>query len=281
MLRDYRLNRTVWAAGFVLVGVLLLLFNFDQFARYEPFAQYLLAALLAAGASGFFLSYFAAKKEWARLIPAWTLLALAGMVIMSTITAIDQRMTAALLFGGLAAAFANIYLLNRLEHWWAIIPSGFMLVLGLVIALSSLIERLEALATILFVGMGLVFFAVYWLAGARRHWWALVPGLVLTIFGLFVFSLDAANAEGTLPVFRWWPILLILIGVVIGLLGYRQAPRARLTVNSAPAHGVSKAKNSPRSESSSAPPHENQLGDYSRPAPGATVEILPDPDDLR
>ena len=46
-LSNYRLGPISWAAGLILAGIFLLLLNFEFFARFEPTAQYLLAALLA------------------------------------------------------------------------------------------------------------------------------------------------------------------------------------------------------------------------------------------
>jgi hypothetical protein len=116
----------------------------------------------------------------------------------------------------------------------------------------------------LFAGMGLVFFLVYALAGARRHWWALIPGGVLLLFGLLVYPADDAVAGALL---RWWPALLLVAGAVLAWAGAATAPPPpdRLQVNVSPA-----------------PPVESRragLGDYSQPAPGASVEILPDPDE--
>ena len=270
MFAEYRLSTMLWAVGLVLFGLILLLLNFNLFAQYEPLPQYILAALFATGAAVFFLGYFAARKEWARLIPAWTLLALAVMALTSTISALDQRITAALLFVGLALAFANIYLLDRRQNWWAMIPGGFMLVIGLVIALSVRITQAETLATLLFSGMGLVFLGIYWLGGRPRQWWALVPGTVLFVFGLFIFSLDQGE---TSPILRLWPLLLIGAGLVIGFLAYRAKPKDRLQVSSAP----STPQRQPPADPKTQPPAP--LGDYANPAPGATVEILPDPDE--
>lgn len=267
MVAKYRLGTLLWAAGLVLTGLLLLLFNFDVLASLEPIPQFVLAALFATGAAGFFLGYFASKQDWARLIPAWTLLALAAMSLTSTLSALDQRVTVSLLFIGLAIAFANIYLLDRGQFWWAVIPGGIMLVIGIVIALSARIVRAETLATLLFVGMGLVFLALYWLAGRPRHWWALVPGSVLLVFGLFIFSLDNGETNGVL---RLWPLLLIVIGLIVGVSGYRTRPAERMQVNSAPASG----KRLTGAETQA----PAQLGEYATPAPGATVEILPEPD---
>lgn len=289
----YRLGPIGWALALVLLGAVLLLVNLNLLAEYEQVLRLVLATLLGAGAAGFFLSYFRARHEWPRLIPAWTLLALTLMVITSGIDALNQRVTAALLFFGLAAAFVNIYLLRRSEHWWAVIPGGFMLVIGVAIALSSRITRLETLGALLFVGMGLVFFALYWLVGDRRQWWALVPGVVLTVFGLFIFTLGTGT-EGSASgqaLTRWWPVLLIVIGVLIGAFGTRRQPAERLRVDSAPKQAPAAAPASPKGSTTAAPaatttmsdeaPPASRaaLGEYTQPAPGATVEILSEPDE--
>ena len=266
---DYRLGPLLWALGLIAIGSALLLFNFDLLARFQPLGQFILAALFAlAGVGFFFAAYASPREDWAQLIPAWTLMALAGMVLASTVEAIDQRLTAAILFLGLAAAFLHIYMLNRPDNWWAIIPGGFMLVLAGVIALSVRIVRAETLAALLFAGLGGVFFVLYFAPARHRQWWSLVPGTVLTLFGLFVLTL---NGEGAANWLRWWPLLLILGGVGIGIVRGVALRHARLTVNRAPTDRAPAGK-------TGAPPRAT-LGEYTQPAPGATVEILPDPDD--
>ncbi len=275
---DYRIGSLIWAAGLFFVGLVLLLFNFGVFDPYEPLVQYILTGILALSAVGFFLAYFSSRRDWAQLIPAWTLLALAAMALLSVNPSLDQRLNAAVLFIGLALAFAHIYLLDRVERWWAIIPGGFMLVLGVVIALSSVVASVEALGAALFIGMGLVFLLLYFLAG-RRQWWALVPGSVLLLLGFFIFSVGSENERTLL---RWWPAILMAIGALVGVTAYRRKPhKRRLTIHSAPAQRS--ATPSPQGEAPVAGPQTTQpraqIGDYSRPAPGATVEILPDPDE--
>ena len=265
---DTRLNTLVWSGVLIVSGIILLLFNFQVMARFEPVPQLILAGILAAGASGFFLGYFVSEGDWARLVPAWTLLALASMVVASIFPVMmSPPLTAALLFLGLSIAFANVYLLKRTERWWAVIPGGFMLVIGLVVGLSGSVERMETLAAILFVGMGTVFFLLHWLDGQRRRWWALVPGSVLLFFGLFVLTLDTMSEN---VVSRWWPLLLISLGLFVAGFTYRRRPAEKLAVNSAPSVRRP-VENSPA-------PAQARLGEYTRPAPGASVEVLQDPD---
>ncbi|MBX3050227.1 MAG: hypothetical protein KF753_02065 [Caldilineaceae bacterium] len=270
---DNRVGSFTWAGAFVLGGLGLLLYNLGTFTAWEPYLQYVLAGLLGLASIGFFASYFSQTSNWWRLIPAWTLLALAGMVYLTTVQSLDQRVTAGLLFVGQALAFAHIYLLDRDERWWAVIPGGFMLVLGGVIALSSRTENPDTLGTLLFVGLGGVFFLLYLLGRRARLWWALIPGVVLVVFGLFLFSVERSQENVFLA---WWPVLLLLFGLFLGWRATARKPgKEKLTVNSASnlsRHGTAKSGAS----SASGPP---RLGEYKGPAPGATVDVLADPDE--
>jgi hypothetical protein len=260
---DRQVNLLVWAVALVVAGILLLLFNLDVLARYEPMAQYIVAGLLGAGGLAALISYLWRRDQWWRLMPGWTLLALAAMVLLSLNDSVARPTIAAVLFVGLALAFANLYLVNRAEHWWAIIPGGFMLVLAGVISLTVTISRLETLGAILFAGMGLVFGMVYLLAGKRRHWWALIPAGVLILFGLLTYSVDNTVQNALL---RWWPAALIVIGAGVAFYATTRSPAPqKLSVNVAPSMPPPTSK-------------PGQLGEYSQPAPGASVEVLPDPD---
>ena len=268
---DNRISSLIWGVLLALAGIALLLFNLDVFIRFEPYIQYVGAALLGLLALGFFGSYLSARRgDWSRLIPGWTLIALAVMVYLTTLTALDQRVTAGAFFVGQAIAFAHVYLLDRAERWWAIIPGGFMLMLGGTIALSSLTEEPAVLGTALFIGLGIVFFLLYLLGQRRQLWWALIPGSVLVLFGLLLFS--AGRSEQNL-ILRWWPLLLPLLGAWLIWRATRARPNRKLATNTAPKQTRSQDR------SSEGRGGERRLGEYSGPAPGATVEVLPDPEE--
>ena len=188
--RDNRVNNLIWGVLLSLAGVGLLLFNLDVFVQFEPYVQYGAAALLGLLALLFVGGYLSARENWWRLIPGWTLIALTAMVYLTTLPALDQRITASVLFVGQAIAFAHIYLLDRAERWWAIIPGGFMLMLGGTIALSSLTEEPAVLGTVLFIGLGAVFFSAL-------HAGTAVAAVVGAGSGL------RAGAVGPLSFFGW------------------------------------------------------------------------------
>ena len=270
--RDNRVNNLIWGVLLSLAGVGLLLFNLDVFVQFEPYVQYGAAALLGLLALLFVGGYLSARENWWRLIPGWTLIALTAMVYLTTLPALDQRITASVLFVGQAIAFAHIYLLDRAERWWAIIPGGFMLMLGGTIALSSLTEEPAVLGTVLFIGLGAVFFLLYLLGQRWQLWWALVPGSVLVLLGLFLFSVGLGQEN--LPL-RLWPVLLPLLGVWLIWRATRPLPGSKLNMDAAP------GKSRTRSQTSEGNARPRRLGEYGGPAPGATVEVLPDPEEAQ
>jgi hypothetical protein len=261
----------LWAASLVVGGLLLLLYNFGWLTQYQSVLQYGLPGLALLVSLGFFAGYLANRSHWWRLIPAWTLVALAGMIFLSSLEAVDQRMPASLLFLAQAVAFVHVYLLNRREHWWAWIPGGFMLVIGGVIGLSLWTEDINALGGLLSAGLGGVFLLLYLMGEGRRLWWALIPATVLIIFGIFLLLGGPQNENLSL---RWWPLSLVGIGLLMGWLSLRRQPRQKLTVNQAPkmARSAAKGEKSPGDD-------RPALGQYRQPAPGATIDLLPDPDE--
>ena len=267
---DNRIGSLTWGVLLALAGVGLLLFNLDALVRFEPYIQYAGAALLGLLALGFIGSYLSARSHWWRLIPGWTLLALAVMVYLTTVRELDQRVTAAALFVGQAIAFAHVYLLDRVERWWAIIPGGFMLMLGGTIALSSLTEEPAILGTALFIGLGAVFFLLYLLGQRRQLWWALIPGSVLVLFGLILFS---AGRGGQNLVLLWWPLLLPLLGAWLIWRATRRPSRRKLATNTAPNQASSQGQPAAKRA------RRESFGEYGGPAPGASVEVMPDPEE--
>lgn len=279
---DSRGRAWAWSFSLVFGGLVLLLFNFGWLDVYAPWPQAVLAATCAVAASVFFVGYARNHQEWWRLLPGWTLTSLAAMVLSATFAKVDRALIAALLFAGLALAFGSIYIAARSERWWAILPGGFMLVLAVVVAASTWVATTEMLAAMLFVGLGLVFFLLYFLDQKRRQWWALIPGSVLLVFGILALSTGtAAESETQAGLLRWWPLALILGGLVVGLRPRRtQAPGDKLVINSAPSKKATQksAGNGVAAKSNSQSAPRASLGDYTQPAPGASVEILPDND---
>ncbi|MGL4649105.1 MAG: hypothetical protein ACRC1H_06840 [Caldilineaceae bacterium] len=271
--RETRGTRLAWAGLLVAGSLLLLIYNLDLLRRFEPLSDYIVAGALALSGAAVFASLATSPQAWWRLIPGWTLIALAAMVLLARTGA--GRWVAALLFAGLAVAFVNIYLLNRRDQWWALLPGGFLAVLGLVIGLSNSVASLELLGAVLLGGLGLVFLLLGAVGGPQSRYWAQIPGSILLLFGFFVLTLGADNANGE-PAFwvRWWPLAPLLLGLLIGWRALATPPASeRLVVNRAPSRTALRDA----TPSADDPPVQRQsLGEYTVPAPGASVQLLSD-----
>lgn len=270
---DPRLRSIAWGVLLIGGGVLLLLFEFGVLAPYSPLVQFILAGAFVLAAIIFFGTFARTPADWWRVIPGWTLLGLAVVLVLSTL-AVDQRWLGATVFFGLALAFAHVYVLDRGSRWWALIPGGFLLVLGLVIGVSAWVPSVNMLALLLFGGLGAVFFLLFLLH--RRQWWAVIPGGVLLVFAALI---AAPEGSETSPLLRWWPLLLVLAGLIVAIRGGRRQRSERMEVNAArPPKRTQQAtgKNAGAVPASSS---RGALGEYTQPAPGATIEVLPDPDD--
>jgi len=225
-------DSVIWGAVLLVIGAGLLVWNLDILASIESTATWAVVALFALAGLAFIFSYLNKRSAWWRLIPGFTLLAVAAILFLSA-RGMPATWVAVVLLAGVTLAFLVIYLSDREERWWALIPFGAVAVMMLVVLLSTRPEATpELLGAVLFGGMGLVFFLIYALARERQRFsWALVPAAALGIMGLAALAAYLPTAlPGLAEAQRLWPVLLVLGGA--GLLGYaalrasRQAPPA-------------------------------------------------------
>ena len=78
---DPRLRPILWSVVLISSGMMLLLFEFGYLTPYTPLLQYALSGLFVFAAILVFGAYARAFAEWWRVIPGWTLLALALSLI--------------------------------------------------------------------------------------------------------------------------------------------------------------------------------------------------------
>ena len=71
---------------------------------------------------------------------------------------------------------------------------------------------------------------------------------------------------------RWWPLLLVVAGLWVGRQAARRQAPEPLVVN------ATAATFTRRDEPAQTAARVGALGDYAAPAPGASIEILPDED---
>ncbi len=205
--------RIVVSIFLILLGGLFLLANFNVLP-WDLTSMQIFWALLFGFIGVIFLAVFFSNREnWWALIPGFTLLGL-GIVAGDLVPAQWEDASGAIFLGMIGLSFIVIYLTQR-EQWWAIIPGGVLLSLAAVVIASSFFSG-EAAGGILFIGIALTFFIIYFrpVDGARMDW-AIWPAGITGIMGLFILA-------GAVDVMRFvWPVVLIAVGGWVLLRGLR------------------------------------------------------------
>lgn len=207
--------RLVFGAILVLSGVLFLLDNLGVLKG----AGDLFWAVLFAAAGGAFLYRFATDRaHWWALIPGFTLLGLAAVLALELLPLDDtEAISGGLFLASIGAAFWAIYLTRR-DSWWALIPGGVLVTLGVVAAIGEKVKG-EAVGGIFFLGLAATFGGLWALPMAQgRQTWAAIPAVVLGIMGVALLAGAAVGLSYVLPA------ALVIAGLY--LLWRALAPRA-------------------------------------------------------
>jgi hypothetical protein len=146
-------------------------------------------------------------------IPHWVRIVGVGVLyVLAMSTSGDLAGVAALGFP--AAAFAVVYLLRPRRGWWAIIPSGILASVALLVLFEEIFPGWDG-AAIMFLGFSATFTTLYLLPALRGgQRWALYPAI-----GCIVLTVLTNDPSGDGSFFL--PLVLIGAGVAI-LLWWRQ-----------------------------------------------------------
>jgi hypothetical protein len=157
--------------------------------------------LFVAGGLFFLYMLINNRENWWAAFPAFTLL---GLAVASFLPDSLEAFDGLVFFGGISLGFWWVYFTGT-ERWWAIIPAGVMLTLGVVASLDD-VTGIET-GGLFFLGLGLTFLLVAILPGDRTgRTWALIPGVVLLLFGALLGTPFQGITE------YLWPAVLILVG---------------------------------------------------------------------
>jgi hypothetical protein len=176
----------VWGVLLIVAGVLLVL---NQLTELSPWVWVLALGACGLGALGL---YLADRSDWAMLISAYALLAIALLVALVTLDVLRNEAVAFYVLSVIALAFVGVFVRDRAQ-WWALIPAYVLLAVGVMVGLIGLglLDDLLVPAYVLFA-IALPFFVIF--ARDRRLWWALIPGGVLALVGLTFLIAEAAFA---------------------------------------------------------------------------------------
>ena len=195
----------------VLLGGLFLLQNFGFLGGLGAFIW---AVLFGFGGLAFLVVFLANRENWWALIPGFTLLGLAGTMVLGELNTAGGA-TGGFFLASIGFAFLVIYLIRR-EHWWAIIPAGVLLTLAVIATLSSTLPG-ETAGSLLFFGLATTFGALYLVpTPLDRPTWALIPAGIMAIIGLLLL-ISGGTMSGLIV-----PIALIAFGGIIVLRALRR-----------------------------------------------------------
>jgi len=194
--------RILWGGLLIAAGGLFLLQEFGLI----PDAWGVIWGL-AFGIAGcvFLYAFFSDRTQWWTLIPGFSLLSLAAIILVEDFfPGIDW--VGAIFLGGIGLSFWVIYFLNR-EHWWAVIPGGVLVTLALVAGIDPFVDG-DFSGGIFMLGLGATFALVGVLPTHQgRMKWAFIPAIILGIIGFFLLS-------PFMPLLEYiWPVALILLGL--------------------------------------------------------------------
>jgi hypothetical protein len=205
--------------GYDGLGILLVvlggLFLLQNFGFLDGTGAFIWALLFGCGGLVFLAVFLANRENWWALIPGFTLLGLAGTMVLGQFDATGGA-TGGFFLTSIGFAFLVIYLIRR-EHWWAIIPAGVLLTLALIATLSSVLPG-ETDASLFFFGLAATFGALYLLpTPLDRPTWALIPAGIMGIIGLLLL-VAGGNMVGLVI-----PFILIASGGIIVLRALRRS----------------------------------------------------------
>jgi hypothetical protein len=198
-------SRIFWGLLLIAGGVLFLLqtlFNFE-------FGGLFWALVFGLGGTFFVSWFFQDRQQWWALIPGFTLLSI-GLIILIGILApaLSGAFSGFIILGGIGASFLLIYFLRR-DFWWALIPAGTLLTLGVVALLSDLIPGLEV-GAVFFLGLAATFALLTFVpTDEGRMKWPWIPAGILGGLALIVL-MSAGNLAGIAV-----PVVLILAGLFL------------------------------------------------------------------
>jgi predicted membrane protein len=91
------------------------------------------------------------RKQWWALIPAYVLLAVGLMVTLLESGILSDLLVPAYVMFAVAIPFLVVYARNR-QHWWALIPSGILIVIGIAFLIAE--AALEFILPVVFIILG-------------------------------------------------------------------------------------------------------------------------------
>lgn len=203
-----------WGIGLIVVGVFFTLFSLGALQAYQDETVVVLSLVLAIAGLGFLAAAIVRRGSWWLVVPGFFLLGTAAVVYLGGSGQGDSRQQAAALFGAMGLGHLLLFVTNRRQRWWAWLIGGTFFVLA-VLLLAGISGNHPLFGVALLLGLSAVFLLYYLvMPPTEPRWWTLVLGVVSAVGAGFVMTVSAPQAG---PVVRFWPVALLLIGLVLAI----------------------------------------------------------------
>ena len=137
--------------AYILFAVALLIgLVAEEVLQDEAVAFYALIAI----ALPFLGVYIRNRALWWPLIPAYTLLAVVGVIALAEMAGASDNLVTAYVMFAIALPFFFVYVRNRAQ-WWALIPGGILAAIGVGFLLTE--GTAAIVGAVLLIGVGLWF----------------------------------------------------------------------------------------------------------------------------
>ena len=211
-----RKQSLIWGGLLIFFGLVWLV------ETYTDLSEWVWVAILVAAGLGVFGVYLTDPSEWGLLIPAYVLLAVAGLIGLITLNILRDQFVATYVLTAIALPFLVAFLRDR-EQWGLLIPAYVLLAVGVMVGLigAGFLNDL-LIPTYVMFAIAIPFLVVY--ARNPKQWWPLIPGGIMAVIGLSFLIAEAA-VEYIVPV------VLVLAGIWILV---RQFIRRESTASGAP-----------------------------------------------
>ena len=196
--------RLVFGVLLILAGAIFLAENAGLIAMPNS----IWGVLFAFGGLAFLSVLFFDRSQWWAAMPGLVLLSLGATILLDDYApGIADRLGGGIFLGGIGLAFWLVYFLAP-ANWWAIIPGGVLVTLGVVASLDN-VSGLDT-GGIFFFGLAATFglLALVRVDG-RRMGWPLIPAGILFVMGLLITA-SASNLVNFV-----WPVAIIGVGVFL------------------------------------------------------------------
>lgn len=171
-------SRSLLGLAIVVLGLAILGWNLDVFEAGGGMLGFLLFGALGLV---FLLVHRKNDLNWWASIPAGALLGLAAVSLLEWIADSPSGVLGAIFLWASAAPF--IFLFRKAPRFfWAAIPGGFLVLLGILALVSGTRVGGALLSLLIYWGIAIVFVVVFLRRPSR--WWAIIPAGALFSIGL-------------------------------------------------------------------------------------------------